>query len=431
MAGEARGRPWGVGKPLLFQGKLPVSGVRRLILMLVIGVAPGLAAAQSNVVAPPPPPRAGTVGPEQLRDFSLGGTREQPREQAPEPAETTPTRPAPAVTTPVVRTPPQPSSERPTRTSPAEQATPQSRGAAPTRPAETATVALPPAPQPAEPTTQAPSFFPPATPAPLPPPGPIANDAPSPVAADEDSGWLGTLLPILAVLAALGAAAFWWLRRSRSEPAEQGFGQLAFAGAPATAPAPRPAPQPPVAAPAPSPAPRPASVGIVSSRLRAWLELEIGVRAAAMTEDELQLQVDIVLTNSGSAPAREIAVEALVLNAGPEQDAEIARFFGRPDADGHAPDVVPPLGQLALSTTLKMSRAAFREYAAGTGKVMVPVVALNAGYKAGSAQGRTSAAFLVGRSATQSDKLGPLPTDQGAKGFARIAARRLDAGLRR
>lgn len=152
---------------------------------------------------------------------------------------------------------------------------------------------------------------------------------------------------------------------------------------------------------------------------------------AAVTPEELQLQVDILLTNSGSAPAREIAVEAIVLNAGPDQGAEIARFYARPDADGQAPDVVPPMGQLALSATLKLPRSAFREYAAGETTVVVPVVALNAGYKAGPTRGRTSAAFLVGRSGTSAEKLGPLPTNQGAKGFAKLAARRLPESVRR
>ncbi|MCW3796431.1 hypothetical protein OMW55_01220 [Sphingomonas sp. BN140010] len=422
-----------------------MSGLRRLILSLLLGAAASAAAAQS-VVAPPPPSRPDTVGPEQLRDFSLGGNRQQ---QAEQPAATAPTRPAPATTAtlppatreqatargsvPVAR----PTTQRPQpRPAPAE-----------TRPADSVTVGLPrstPDDSAGGPTRRAtsglPTFgFPSAAPTPapvstLPAPLPSASTV-TPVEAEESGGLIGSLLPLLALLVALGGGLLWWLRRNRDGADEESFGQLAFAGAPSPVPAPgsRPAPAPPVSAPQPTgqPAAKPASVGVVSSRLRAWLDIDIGVRVAAMTEAELQLEIDILLTNSGSAPAREIAVEALLLNAGPEQDADIARFFARPDPPEQSPDVVPPLGQLALSATLRMPRTSFVEYAAGNGKVMVPVVALSAGYRAGSSRGRTSAAFLIGRGEADAERLGPLPTDQGAKGYTRLAARRLPGGDRR
>jgi len=420
-----------------------VSGARRLILSLLLGLSGSAAAAQS-VVAPPPPPRPDTVGPEQLRDFSLGGNRQG----AEQPPATTPTRPAPAATAtlPPARREPAPSARTPGAVQPAPER-PQPRPSAPaTRPADTVTVGLPgatpeaPAGQPPA-GTGLPSFgFPSAaTPAPVTTlPAPLPSVASTvPAEQTDDGGWTSSLLPLLALLVALGGGLLWWLRRARTEADEESYGQLAFAGAPSQAPpaspppppAPRLSPAPPVAAP--QPAPKPASVGVVSSRLRAWLDLDIGVRVAAMTETELQLEVDILLTNSGSAPAREIAVEALLLNAGPEQDADIARFFARPEPPEQSPDVVAPMGQLALSATLKMPRASFVEYAAGSGKVMVPVVALSAGYRAGSNRGRTSAAFLVGRGDPGAERLGPLPTDQGAKGFARLAARRLPGGERR
>jgi len=421
-----------------------VSGVRRLILSGLLCTAASGVAAQS-VVAPPPPARPDTVGPEQLRDFSLGGNRQG----AEQPAPTAPTGPAPAATAtlPPATREATPGSPAPTAERPAAQRTEARPAPAVTRPAREVTVALP-QPRADTPAAAAPTLpdfgFSPATPSPapgslLPPPLP---SGPPVVPADEGSR-TAILWPLLALLAALGGGLLWWLRRNRSEPEEE-FGQLAFAGAPASAsapaPSPRPAPPPvarsaapPAATPQPAaqPAPRPGNVGVVSSRLRAWLDLDVGIRVAAMTTEELQLEVDILLTNSGSAPAREIAVEALLLNAGPEQETELAHFYARPEPEQQSPDAIAPMGQLALSATLKMSRVAFREYAAGTGKVMVPVVALSAGYKAGGSRGRTSGAFLVGRGEPGAEKLAPLPTDQGAKGFARLAARRLPGGERR
>lgn len=423
--------------------KLPVSGVRRLFLFLLLSGLASVAAAQSNVVAPPPPSRADTVGPEQLRDFALPGTREQPAQQD-APAATTPTRPAPVTTTAL---PPATRAPAPAGTATRQPAPSAQTSSSPSRPADTVSVPLPraEAPAPSTSSTQssagsAPLILPPATAAPEAQPtqyDPTPSVSPPPSSEGSDSGWTKLLLPFLALVIAGAGLAWWWPRRRRAEAEDSGFGQLAFAGAPAgaitePAPAARPAP-----APTPAPAPQPdapvraPSVGLVSSRLRAWLDLEIGIRVAAITENELRLEVEILIANSGSAAAREIAVEALLINAGPEQGKELTAFFARPDADGFAKDTVAPMGQMALAATLTMPRAAFQEYAVGDGKVVVPIIALNAGYKAGSSRGRTSAAFLAGRAGADPEKLAPFPTDQGAKGFSRLGLRRLPEQVRR
>jgi len=420
---------------------VPVSGLRRLFFTLLVGGAATAAAAQSNVVAPPPASRADTVGPEQLRNFALPGTQQQaPQDEAPA-SSRTPTRPATTTTTLL----PPPIRERPSTAAPRDTTAEQQRPA--TRPATTVTTPLPDAGD-----NGAPAASPAATPAPfpapttvtevppgatLPAPAPSFPSANTPEPASDGDDWLKYLLALLVAAGAGGAIAWWWARRGRTDEAEQGFGQLAFAGgpaadAPATAPMPRPGPTPtPAPAAAPEAPVRAPSVGIVSSRLRAWLELDLGLRVAAITDEELVLEVDIVLANSGSAAAREIAVEALLINAGPDQAKEVTTFFARPDADGFAPETVQPMAQMALSATLKMPRGAFTEYAVGGGKVVVPIVALNAGYKAGGTRGRTSAAFLVGRAGADADKLGPFPTDQGAKGFNRLALKRLPEQVRR
>ena len=420
-----------------------MSGVRRLFFLSLLSSLAAGAAAQSNVVAPPPPSRADTVGPEQLRDFALPGTRQQQQQQAETPpATTTPTRPAAAATTTL---PPATRERPPAATAPRTTATPSQSAPPATRPAETVSLPLPGAQEPAA-TPPATASTPPTSPFDLPAPTAVpegnlglpapAPTVPAPITSDEtDSGWLLTLLPFLLVALAGAAFAWWWPRRRRAEAEEMGYGQLAFAGAPggattepARAPAPRPAPAP---APQPEAPARAPSVGLVSSRLRAWLELELAIRVAAITDEALQLEVDILLTNSGSAPAREIGVEALLINAGPEQGKEIATFYARPDATDFARDSVAPMGQMALSATLKLPRAAFQEYAVGGGKVVVPIVALNAGYKAGSSRGRTSAAFLAGRAGADAEKLGPFPTDQGAKGFNRLGLKCLPEQVRR
>lgn len=175
----------------------------------------------------------------------------------------------------------------------------------------------------------------------------------------------------------------------------------------------------------------PKGVGIVSTRLRPWLDVDVAVTAAILTEEELQLHLQLVLVNSGSTPARQVGVEVVALNAGPQQEQELATYFARPDADPRAAEMIAPLDQVALQSVVRMPRSAFREYSAGGGRVLVPVVAVNVSYRAGSNMGRSAMAFLVGRGNAASEKLGPLRTDQGPRQFSDVVARPLNLGVRR
>jgi hypothetical protein len=417
-------------------------GFRLSVLLLagaLVASAGAPASAQSDVVAPPPPPREGTVGPEQLRDFSLGGSntqRTEPAEQAPPqqsaPA-TTPNRPTAA--------PPPERRAAPVATSPATergditQGAPAggTRGSAPatTEAAPTTPLTLPP-PTPAPSASfdfNTPSFGTPSSGSTVPAP-------PPPVTGKDGAPTWPWLLAFAAVVA---GGLFLWSRRRAATDDELGGGALAFAGTAPTPLAPRPEPQPaaphaaaPAAQPQPAPVPsHPKGVGIVSTRLRPWLDLEVHVATAALTDEELQLHLQLVVANSGSVPARQVGVEVVALNAGPEQDRELATFFARPDPQPQAAEIIAPLDQAVLQTVVRMPRTAFREYAAGEGRVLVPLVALNVVYRAGNSTGRTSRAFLIGRGAAEGEKLGPLRTDPGPREFRGVVARPLPGGIRR
>jgi MYXO-CTERM domain-containing protein len=412
-------------------------GFRLPVLLLagaLIASAEVPASAQSNVVVPPPPPREGTVGPEQLRDFSLGGSNTQ-RAEPPEQS-----APAPSASAPTPDRPPAaPSTERRT-------ATPGTNSAAGrTTVAERAPDSGASAPAPstgAAPTTSL--ALPPPTPAPAasfdfnspglgsPPAGSTVPALPPPVTEEDGAPTWPWLLAFAAVVA--GGLFLWSRRRAATEDQLEG-GALAFAGAAPTPSEPQPAAPragPPAAQPAPAPVPsHPKGVGIVSTRLRPWLDLEVHVATAALTEEELQLHLQLVVANSGSVPARQVGVEVVPLNAGPEQERELATFFARPDPQPQAAEMIAPLDRAVLQTLVRMPRSAFREYAAGEGRVLVPLVALNVVYRAGNSTGRTSAAYLIGRGTANSEKLGPLRTDPGPREFRGVIARPLTGGIRR
>jgi hypothetical protein len=170
---------------------------------------------------------------------------------------------------------------------------------------------------------------------------------------------------------------------------------------------------------------------IVSTRLRPSVEIDVEVTDVALTETEALLRFRLHLGNNGSAGARDLVIEALALNAGEGQEAELASFFQRPDGQEVAIAELGRNSSAQLSHEVRMPRAAIRAYEVQSRRVFVPILAFNVGYRWGSANGRTSAAFLLGHRQPGSDRLAPLGLEDGQRRLATIGVRRLENELRR
>ncbi|MEO5641424.1 MAG: hypothetical protein ABIQ98_06625 [Sphingomicrobium sp.] len=195
--------------------------------------------------------------------------------------------------------------------------------------------------------------------------------------------------------------------------------------------APRADPVPPRAAPA-------KAMGIVSTKLRPWLEIDFEPSQAVIDPGQASVQFDVVVTNSGSAPARQVLVEACMVNAGPEQDAELRRFFEAPIGTGDRIAAIPPLGKIALKSAVSLPLDQVRAYEVGGRKLFVPLVAFNALYEWGNSGGQSSAAFILGRSTSAGDgegegdgRMAPLRLDLGPRAFRGLEGRRHPLGMRR
>ena len=169
----------------------------------------------------------------------------------------------------------------------------------------------------------------------------------------------------------------------------------------------------------------------MSTRLRASIEIELITEAAVLDDNEMAIQFELRITNSGSSPARNVVVEAVVLNAGDAQDAEIMNFFERPDAIGEAIDVLGPLENSSLRSVVRIPRAAMREYVAQDRRLLVPILAFNVAYRFGASSGRTSGAWLIGRNPSGTERLGPLRLDQGSRQWTAMSQKRLEPAVRR
>jgi len=190
----------------------------------------------------------------------------------------------------------------------------------------------------------------------------------------------------------------------------------------------RPAPAPPPRATPPEPAP-PKPVGVVSSSLRPWLDIEFTPLRCVVEDERVVFEFEVNLLNSGGAAARDVLVEASIFNAGPTHERDIRAFFGQPTGAGERSPLIPALQRLTIRSALAAPRANLQAFAVAGRQVFVPLIAFNASYRLGRTEGRTSAAFMLGRN-TQQDKLGPLRLDLGPRDIRGLGARVLPTGLK-
>ena len=372
-------------------------GIVASAIALAFAPAPTLAqdaTPATNTAAPD------TIGPRELQDFTLNGTV---------------TRPAP--TTPV------PTTIQPRGTTPSSATPPRDRAPIPARPrsAPSVTTTLPPAgplpeaitPAPTDGLSAQPSFE----------PTPIAPDNTSASPTSDYVSWLLAL-----VLLGAGAVFYAWRRRSQPKYATAGaVSEYLELVQPEPAPPPTPRALPPRPA-APQPAPSPS--GIVSTRLRPWLEIGFSPGRCVVEEGGATIQFDVEVYNSGSAPARDVLVEASMFNAGPEQDAEIGAFFAHPVAQGERIPAIPPLARIALKSAVTLTTAQMRQYEVGGRRLFVPLIGFNALYSWSGGDGQTSNSYLVGRD-TKAEKMAPLRLDLGPRTFRGLGARQHNVGVRR
>lgn len=408
-------------------------GARRLtIACLAAWLMLGPTAASAQDAAATNSTAAQAVGPRELQNFSLQGNVTRPAE---EPAQRPSTAPV-ASTGDDRAAAPAPAARQPARerTASAQPAVTAPRTATPPRrePArETASIEQP---------SQAPADTtlltrPVPTPASAPafPPPPLASS--NTLAPEPGFSLLPWLLAALA-LAAGGLFLFW---RNRSQPALAGGPETDFFKTPEAKPVrwltPEPEPKPvPRPAPSPTPEPRadtpPPPVGVVSTGLRPWVEIAMQPLRCTVTDTNVTFEIELELFNSGSAPARDILVEAVMVNASENQDQELAAFFARPPGPGQRIEVIHALNRTAFVTQVVIAREHVHGFNMQGREVFVPLLAFNAFYRRGSGEAQSSVAYLVGP-ATKAEKLAPFRLDLGARLFESLAARLLPLGVRK
>jgi hypothetical protein len=407
------------------------AGLRLGIAIAAAGLALGpvpLFAQEAPPEATTSTPAADSVGPRELQNFNLQGTVTRAAEQPQAP----PATPAPQRAQTATARTVQPSDQlagtaaQTPRAQDAQPTTDSSRSAA-TEPARSAPTR----------TSSVTLDLPPINESPAASPTRTSYSAPSPdssvAEAESSAGSLAPqrsfpVIPWLLAAIALGAGGAFLFWRNRSREAFAGGPHFDAYVAPEPVPRPRPAPAP---APAPAPKAPPPPAGIVSTRLRPWLELAFEPVRCVLDEEKVTFEFEIGLFNSGSAPARDVLIEATLLNAGPNQYGEVAAFFARPVGQGQRIAAIPPLQRMSLRTQVSAPRNQMQIFQAGGRQVIVPLIAFNTLYRWGVvSEGQTSASFLLGRD-TKGEKLAPFHVDLGPRVFRGLGVRALPQSVRK
>lgn len=405
-----------------------------LLLAGALALAPAMALAQEATPADSNTPAADAIGPKALQNFSLNGTVTRPADQPPAAVPSPTQKRAPKGQAQVASPAIEPSASL------TDNAPPAAETASPA-PASTRTVsaAVPraPAPQGSAPLQQSPPSSSVTAALPTVDPASGSGSASAPTAATDFAPAPGTLetehkfpiLPwLLAALLLAGGGIFLFWRNQRREALVGGPQVDAFvAPEPAPAPAPRHAPTPPPAAPKAAPPTGP--VGVVSTRLRPWIDIGFQPLRCVLEDDRVTVEFELELFNSGSAPARAVLVEATLFNAGPAQDQLIEGFFTKPVGEGERIVVIPPLKRVGIRTQVSAPRTQLQAYELGGREVFVPIIAFNSLYSWSGGEGQTSASYLLGKD-TKGEKLAPFRLDLGPRIFRGLAAHLLPANVR-
>ena len=233
------------------------------------------------------------------------------------------------------------------------------------------------------------------------------------------------------LLAALAAASAGLLLFRRRQQQSEGFAAagagLAFDPSPGAVATAEPLRRAPVAPPV---TPKPASTGIVSTKLHPDLNIDLLPERAIVDDQGATIEFQVAVRNHGSAPARDVHVEACMVNAGPSQDQELGAFFAHPTAASEPIPQIMPMTEIMLKSAVRLKLDQMRQFEVGGRKLFVPLVGVNAVYRGPGGPAQTSASYLVGRDG-KGDKMAPFRLDLGPRIFRGLGARQHSLGLRK
>jgi hypothetical protein len=344
-----------------------------------------------------------------------------------------PVPPAPVIVLPEQTPAPRPSPTA--RTTPRTRQTDESRQAPASRPAPTPEAS--PTPRAGVPTPTlsstpeaVPESTPAAAPALTPTPVPAATPAPSPPQAEPTlaAPESGRTMPIWLLPAVIVAvlAGLWALTRRRGARPEP-FAEpdpVEIVPEPVAPAIPTPVAPAPVAAPAPEPTAPSFLVPTPPAAPRARLAVELRPLRAGLNLLSAVVECELVVTNTGDAPAEGIRTGVTLLTAHAALDADLAALTAAPIGRPSTPPFALAPGETRTVRAIAAApRDAIQTMTAANRPMFVPIVSVNLLYRAGDMGAQTTRAWAVGIERVDSAKLAPFWFDAPPKMYDAVAAR--------
>ncbi len=177
---------------------------------------------------------------------------------------------------------------------------------------------------------------------------------------------------------------------------------------------------------------RPAVVAPVAGAPRARLTIELRPKRAGLNLLSATAECEIVVTNTGAAPASGIRAQATLITAHAGQDADLAAINAAPIVRPAVPPfALAPGESRSVRTVAATPREAIHSLMAGDRPMFVPIVAVNILYDSGDLPGQTAGAWAIGVERVDSAKLAPFWLDGPARMFDAIGARAHAAAVER
>lgn len=165
---------------------------------------------------------------------------------------------------------------------------------------------------------------------------------------------------------------------------------------------------------------------------RATLDLSLLPRRAGLNLISATVEAELIVRNTGQAPATAIRIGAALTGATPGQGGEVASLFAQPiGRPATPPFALAPGEERRVRIVAALPRAEMQPLEAGGRALIVPVVAINALYDSGGTDGQTAQAFAIGIERVDSAKLAPFWLDQPARMYDGLGIRPYGAAIAR
>ena len=145
---------------------------------------------------------------------------------------------------------------------------------------------------------------------------------------------------------------------------------------------------------------------------RARLDIELKAKRAGTNLLSAAVEYQILITNAGDAPARQVTTDVRILTAGSEQDAILKALFAAAiEKPVTAPFDVAPGETATLDGMAMVPREMLNVMNIEGRALFIPMLAINLRYEWEGGTGQTASSFVIGIERGEGAKMAPFRVD--------------------